>query len=100
METKTEIIETQAQATGPETNEVVVTKKGQTTIPVKLRRKYKIEEGSKLEVIDTGEGIFLKRKRTFWDMAGAYAGHMTVEEAKAELDKIRHEEDPDEQSYL
>ena len=40
----------------------VVTKKGRTTIPVKLRRKYKIEEGTKLEVIDTGEGILLKRK--------------------------------------
>ena len=30
---------------------VVVTKKGQTTIPVKLRKKYKIEEGTKLAVI-------------------------------------------------
>ncbi len=80
---------------------VVVTKKGQTTIPVKLRRKYQIEEGTKLEVIDTGDGVLLKRKKTFWDMAGAYAGQATVEEVKAELDKMRHEVDPDdEQSSL
>jgi AbrB family looped-hinge helix DNA binding protein len=33
--------------------EVVVTKKGQTTIPVKLRKKFKIEEGTRLEVVET-----------------------------------------------
>jgi len=43
--------------------EVVVTKKGQIIIPVKLRRKYKIEEGTKLEVIDTKQGILLKPKK-------------------------------------
>ena len=53
--------------------EVVVTKKGQTTIPVKLRRKYKIEEGTKLAVIDTKEGILFKPKKTIWDMIGAYS---------------------------
>jgi AbrB family looped-hinge helix DNA binding protein len=44
---------------------VVVTKKGQTTIPVKLRRKYQIEEDTKLEVIDTKEGILLKPKKQY-----------------------------------
>jgi AbrB family looped-hinge helix DNA binding protein len=44
--------------------EVVVTKKGQTTIPVKLRKKYKIQEGTKLAVIDTEEGILLKPKKS------------------------------------
>jgi len=33
--------------------QVIVTRKGQTTIPAKLRRKYKIEEGTRLEVVDT-----------------------------------------------
>ncbi len=41
-------------------NEVVVTRKGQTTIPVKLRRKYNIEEGTRLEVVDTNDVSFLK----------------------------------------
>lgn len=79
---------------------VVVTKKGQTTIPVKLRKKYKIDEGTKLEVTDTGDGILLKRKKTFWDMLGAYSDHATAKEIDEELYKIRHEVDPDEQSYL
>lgn len=30
-------------------------------------------------------------------MAGAYAGQATVEEVKAELDKMRHEVDPDDE---
>ena len=40
--------------------EVVGTRKGQTTIPVKLRAKYKIRPGTKLVVEDTKDGIFLK----------------------------------------
>src|SRR2546425_567676 len=43
--------------------EVVVTRKGQTTIPVDLRRKYKIQVGSRLEAIDTGSGILRKDGR-------------------------------------
>jgi len=44
-------------------NEVVVTKKGQTTIPARLRKKFKIEEGTKLAVVETNEGILFKLKR-------------------------------------
>lgn len=73
--------------------EAVVTKKGQTTIPVKLRRKYKIEEGTKLAVIDTKEGILLKPKKSFWDMMGAYAEFGTPEDVKKDLDKLRHEDE-------
>jgi AbrB family looped-hinge helix DNA binding protein len=43
-------------------NQVVVTRKGQTTIPVKLRRKYKIEEGTRLKSIDTNDEYFSNRK--------------------------------------
>ena len=85
---KTEVVEKQVAV-----GEVVVTKKGQTTIPVKLRRKYKIEEGTKLAVIDTKEGILLKPKKTFWDMLGAYSKFGTPEEVKKELDKLRSEDE-------
>src|SRR2546427_11664846 len=51
--------------------EVLVTRKGQTTIPVEMRRKYAIEEGSRLEVIDTGDGILLKPEQTTADLAGS-----------------------------
>ena len=40
--------------------EVTVTRKGQTTIPAELRRKYNIAEGLRLIVMDTGQGILMK----------------------------------------
>ena len=73
--------------------EVVVTKKGQTTIPVRLRKKYKIEEGTRLEVLDTEEGILLKPKKSIWDMIGAYSDSATTEEIDKLLDKLRHEDE-------
>jgi AbrB family looped-hinge helix DNA binding protein len=73
-------------------NEVVVTRKGQTTIPVKLRRKFKIEEGTRLEVVETAEGILFKPKMTIWDLIGSGAKYATVEEMKKELDKLREED--------
>ena len=62
--------------------EVVVTKKGQTTIPARLRKKFKIEEGTRLEVVETEEGILFKPKKSIWDMAGAYSQFATPEEMK------------------
>jgi AbrB family looped-hinge helix DNA binding protein len=85
---ETEVIESQVVEA-----EVVVTKKGQTTIPVKLRKKYKIEEGTKLAVIDTEEGILLKPKKSFWDMIGAYPDPETADKIDKLLYKIRHEEE-------
>jgi AbrB family looped-hinge helix DNA binding protein len=73
--------------------EVVVTRKGQTTIPVKLRRKYKIEEGSKLEVIDTENGILFKPKMTTTDLFGSGAKYATVKEMNKLLDELRAEDE-------
>ena len=72
-------------------NQIVVKKKGQATIPVKVRRKYNIEEGTRLEVVETEEGILLKPKKSIWDMIGAYPDP----EGKIDklLYKIRHEEE-------
>lgn len=70
-------------------NEVVVTRKGQTTIPVKLRLKYNIEEGTRLEVIETEDGILFKPKKSTIDLAGSGAKHATPEEMKQILDRLR-----------
>jgi AbrB family looped-hinge helix DNA binding protein len=72
--------------------EVVVTKKGQTTIPARLRKKFKIEEGTRLEVIETQEGILFKPKKSIWDLIGSGAPYASVEEMKNELDKLREED--------
>ncbi|MGB9854745.1 MAG: AbrB/MazE/SpoVT family DNA-binding domain-containing protein [Candidatus Bathyarchaeales archaeon] len=73
-------------------NEVVVTRKGQTTIPVKLRRKYKIEKESRLEVVETAEGILLKPAKSIFDLAGVGSKYAKPEEMKKLLDEIREEE--------
>jgi AbrB family looped-hinge helix DNA binding protein len=73
--------------------EVIVTKKGQTTIPARLRKKFKIGEGTRLEVVETEEGILLKPKKSIWDMIGAYAKPGALEEVNKALDKLRHEDE-------
>ena len=40
--------------------ETYATVKGQIVIPVELRRKYGINAGTKITIIDTGEAIVLK----------------------------------------
>lgn len=72
--------------------EVVVTRKGQTTIPAKIRRKYGIEEGTRLEVIETDEGILFKPIKSTVDLAGSGAKYATPEEMKKLLDKLREED--------
>ena len=72
--------------------EVVVTRKGQTTIPAELRAKYHIEEGSRLEAIDTGHGILLRPRKSFLDLAGSGAERATATEMKQLLDKLREED--------
>ena len=74
-------------------NEIVVKKKGQTTIPAKTRRKFKIDEGTRLQLIETEDSIILKPKKSFWDMLGAYSEFGTPEEVKKELDNLRHEDE-------
>ena len=73
--------------------EVVVRKKGQTTIPARLRRKFKIEEGTRLQVVETKEGILFKPVKSIWDLAGAYSQFATPEEMKKELDKLREQDE-------
>jgi len=73
--------------------EIVVKKKGQTTIPVRIRKKFKIEEGTRLDVVETADGILLKPKKSFWDMLGAFSDQASVEEINKLHYKLRHEED-------
>jgi AbrB family looped-hinge helix DNA binding protein len=72
--------------------EVLVTRKGQVTVPIELRRKYGIKEGMKMLVEDSGSSIVLKVVPRIEDLAGADAGSMTIEEAFEILDKMRSED--------
>ena len=71
-------------------NEVLATKKGQITIPVRLRKKFKIEEGTHLEVVETSEGVLLKPKKSIWDLIGSGSAFATPEEMKKLLDELRY----------
>ncbi|MCX8150481.1 MAG: AbrB/MazE/SpoVT family DNA-binding domain-containing protein [Candidatus Bathyarchaeota archaeon] len=70
-------------------DEVVVTRKGQTTIPIRFRTKYNIEEGTRLQVLDTNDGILLKPKQSTLDLAGSGGRYASPEEMKKLLEKIR-----------
>ena len=72
--------------------EVVVTRKGQITMPAKLRAKFKIEEGTRLEVVETDEGILFKPRKSTIDLAGSGAKHATPQEMKKLLGKLREED--------
>ena len=75
------------------TEEVVVTRKGQTTLPVRLRRKYGISEGTRLKVEDTGKGILFMKTSSTLELIGTGAKHASVEEMKRLLDEMRAEEE-------
>jgi AbrB family looped-hinge helix DNA binding protein len=74
------------------TCEVVVTKKGQVTIPVEIRRKFGIEESSKVEIVEKNGEIVIRKRPSIFDLAGSGAGKGNVEELKEMLDQMRDED--------
>jgi AbrB family looped-hinge helix DNA binding protein len=72
------------------TDEVVVTRRGQTTIPNALRKKLGIKEGAKLRVETDGESVIFTKIPSLFDLAGT--SRLTQEEAFQFLDKMRKEE--------
>jgi AbrB family looped-hinge helix DNA binding protein len=72
--------------------EVSVTRKGQITIPVKLRRKFGIEEGSRVEVLEEEGMIVIRKAPSIFDLAGSGGGKANVEPLKKMLDQMREED--------
>ena len=72
--------------------DVLVTRKGQITIPVELRRKFGIEEGSRVEVVEEEGGLVIRKFQSIFDLAGSGAGKADVEELKRMLDQMREED--------
>ncbi len=68
---------------------VSVTRRGQTTIPAEFRKKYRIEEGTTLEIEDTGEGLLIKKMISTIDLVGT--GKASQRDIFARLDKMRAE---------
>ena len=72
--------------------EVAVTRKGQITIPVEIRRKFGIEENSKVEVVEDKGVIVIRKRPSIFDLAGSGAGKGNVDELKRTLDRMREED--------
>jgi AbrB family looped-hinge helix DNA binding protein len=71
---------------------VLVTRKGQVTVPIALRRKYGIKEGTKMIAEDSGSGIVLKVVPRLEDLVGIDAGKVDLEKTLEKLDKMRSED--------
>lgn len=69
---------------------VTVTRKGQTTIPKELREKYQMSKGSRLEVIDTGDGVMFRKAKSTIDLIGS--SKISLNEMRRRLEEIRRED--------
>ena len=72
--------------------DVKVSRKGQITIPVALRRKYGIKEGMKITLVDSGSEIILKVVPKFEDLIGIDAGKVDLKKTIDALDKMRSQD--------
>jgi len=70
---------------------VKVTRRGQTTIPQKIRQQCGIKEGDRLSVEVTENGVLFKPIPNILDMAGIDAGYATIEQVNKMIDKLREE---------
>ena len=69
---------------------VTLTRKGRTTITKQPRKKYHMQEGSKLQVADTDEGVMFSKELSTIDLIGT--SQKTFVEMKRRLDEIRRED--------
>ena len=68
---------------------VLVTRKGQITIPVSKRKKCHIKKGMRVLVKDSSEGILIKPMTPIEDLAGVDAGKLSLEQMRRKLDDLR-----------
>ena len=70
--------------------EVLVTRRGQTTIPNKIRKKLNIREGTRLKVVAKDDKVIFSKIPSIFDLAGK--SKLTKEQAFQCLDQMREEE--------
>jgi AbrB family looped-hinge helix DNA binding protein len=70
-----------------------VTSKSMVTIPSRIRRKYSLKQGSKVEFVEIEEGLFLVPLKTLRELRGAGKERAdAIVEAVKELE-MEHRED-------
>ena len=68
---------------------VLVTRKGQVTIPVSKRKKFGIKEGMHVLVKDSAEGILIKPITPIEELAGVDARKISLEQMRKKLNGLR-----------
>ena len=70
-----------------------VTSESMVTIPARIRRKYALHQGSKVEFVEIEEGIFLVPLKSLKEMRGVDKKHARLlVEGVRELEKEHREE--------
>ena len=72
-------------------NIVKVTRRGQVTIPKKLRGKFGIKAGDKLIVEATENGVLFRTILRLEDMTGIDSEYGIPEKIKKQIDELREE---------
>ncbi len=70
--------------------EVVVTRRGQTTIPVSVRKRLGIREGTRLSVNSEDGKVVLTKVPSIFDLAGT--SKLSRDQAFKLLDEMREED--------
>jgi AbrB family looped-hinge helix DNA binding protein len=68
-----------------------ITKKGQVTIPVRFREKYRLNEGTVVVFKETSAGLIIEPKPDIADSAGALSNYADARELLSELLRTRRE---------
>jgi len=68
---------------------VLVTRKGQVTIPASKRKKYGIKEGMRVLIKDGAGGIIITPITPIEELAGVDADKISMSEMRRKLDEIR-----------
>ena len=71
---------------------VLVTRKGQVTIPASKRKKYGIKEGMQVMFKDSAAGIVIQPITPIEELAGIDAGKISLGEMKRMLDDMRRQD--------
>ncbi|MHB1492110.1 MAG: AbrB/MazE/SpoVT family DNA-binding domain-containing protein [Thermoplasmataceae archaeon] len=71
------------------TKKCTISSKGQITLPKYLRKKYHLNEGESVQILDSGEGIFIKHGKE--TPRGILKGKMDIREFEKDVKALRKE---------
>ena len=69
------------------TKKCTISSKGQITLPKDLRKKYHLNEGESVLILDSGEGIFIKHGKE--TLRGILKGKMDIREFEKGVKVLR-----------